>query len=86
MHTDIWHHTDNIGLLAMREGSTAMLMIPSDLGFGAWGAPQAGVPGGATLIIRVELVKVLEGGFAVYHRRQWDERAPLLPLHIDFGK
>lgn len=50
------------GLQKMQEGSSALLTIPSDLGYGAQGAPQGGIPGGATLIFKVELVKVLSGG------------------------
>ena len=46
----------------MQEGSTAMLTIPSELGYGAQGAPQGGIPGGAILTFKVELVKVISGG------------------------
>ena len=50
------------GLTVMQEGSTAMLTIPSELGYGAQGAPQGGIPGGAILTFKVELVKVISGG------------------------
>lgn len=49
-------------LQQMQEGGKARLVIPSELGYGASGAPQAGIPGGAVLIFEVELIKVLSGG------------------------
>lgn len=50
------------GLQEMQEGGKARLVIPSGLGYGPAGQPQAGIPGGATLIFEVELIKVLSGG------------------------
>ena len=50
------------GLKEMQEGSKARLVIPSDLGYGDQGQPQAGIPGGAVLVFEVELIKVLSGG------------------------
>lgn len=46
----------------MQEGSKSRLVIPSELGYGAQGQPQAGIPGGATLVFEVELIQVLSGG------------------------
>ena len=47
----------NEGLQQMKPGGTAILVIPPDLGYGARGA-GAKIPGGATLVFRVELVEV----------------------------
>lgn len=40
------------------EGTRAVLIIPSELGYGDRGMPAAGIPGGATLIFHVELLEV----------------------------
>mmetsp|Transcript_29934 Transcript_29934/g.61184 ORF Transcript_29934/g.61184 Transcript_29934/m.61184 type:complete len:258 (+) Transcript_29934:82-855(+) len=50
------------GMQEMQEGGKARLVVPSDLGYGAAGQPQAGIPGGAVLVFEVELIKVLSGG------------------------
>lgn len=47
-----------IVLPMMSEGSKWRLWIPSDLGYGDRGA-GAGIPGGATLVFDIELIKVL---------------------------
>ena len=38
------------GLVGKRVGDRVLLSIPAELGYGARGAPQAGIPGGATLV------------------------------------
>ena len=38
------------GLVGKRVGDRVLLSIPSELGYGARGVPQAGIPGGATLV------------------------------------
>lgn len=45
------------GLLGMCEGEKRRLVVPSDLGYGDRGAPPK-IPGGATLVFEVELLKV----------------------------
>jgi FKBP-type peptidyl-prolyl cis-trans isomerase FklB len=44
------------GLQLMKEGGTSELYIPSDLAYGDQGNPS--IPGGSTLIFKVELIKV----------------------------
>ncbi|MFW6184130.1 MAG: FKBP-type peptidyl-prolyl cis-trans isomerase [Chloroflexota bacterium] len=48
------------GLSLMREGSTANLIVPPELGYGAEGSGP--IPPDATLYFEVELVEVAEGG------------------------
>ncbi|KAK7103647.1 peptidyl-prolyl cis-trans isomerase FKBP2-like [Littorina saxatilis] len=45
------------GLLGMCEGEKRKLVIPSDMGYGDKGAPPK-IPGGATLVFEVELLKI----------------------------
>jgi FKBP-type peptidyl-prolyl cis-trans isomerase len=46
------------GVLGMQVGEIRKLTIPSYLGYGDYGVPDAGIPGGATLIFEVELVGI----------------------------
>ena len=44
------------GLVGQQVGSRVLLSIPSHLGYGDRGAPQAGIQGGATLVFVVDIV------------------------------
>lgn len=46
------------GVLGMKVGSKRHLFIPSDMAYGDYGIPQAGIPGGATLFFEVELLGI----------------------------
>ncbi len=48
-----------VALPMMTEGSKWRLRIPSDIGYGDRGA-GAGIPGGATLVFDIELIKILD--------------------------
>lgn len=48
------------GLQLMSVGSIYEFYIPSELGYGEQGMPPAGIPGGAPLMFRVELLKIGE--------------------------
>ena len=42
----------------MCEGEVRKLVVPSDMGYGARGRPLNNIPGGATLVFEVELIKI----------------------------
>ena len=46
------------GLIGQRVGSRVLLSIPSDLGYGARGVPQAGIKGGDTLVFVTDIVGI----------------------------
>lgn len=46
------------GLLLLKEGSRATLIIPSELGYGEMGTPDGTIPAGAELMFYVELEKL----------------------------
>jgi peptidylprolyl isomerase/FKBP-type peptidyl-prolyl cis-trans isomerase FklB len=48
-------------LQLMRPGDEWILYVPAKLGYGAEGAGGGEIPGGATLIFRIELIDVLPG-------------------------
>lgn len=50
------------GLQHMCEGETAMLGIPSELGYGEEGTPDGRIPGGAALFFKIQLLEVLSAG------------------------
>lgn len=50
------------GVLKMHEGETAMLGIPPEQGYGAEGTPDGRIPGGSTLIFKIQLLEVLSAG------------------------
>ncbi len=47
------------GLVGQRVGSRLLLSIPSELGYGERGVPQAGIPGGATLVFVTDILGVM---------------------------
>lgn len=44
------------GLIGQRVGSRVILSIPSELGYGSRGVPQAGIKGGDTLVFVTEIL------------------------------
>jgi len=50
------------GLMHMCEGETAMLGIPSEMGYGEAGTPDGRIPGGAALFFKIQLLEVLSAG------------------------
>jgi FKBP-type peptidyl-prolyl cis-trans isomerase len=46
------------GVAGMKVGGKRTLIIPAEMGYGAMGTPDGTIPGGATLIFDVELLKV----------------------------
>ena len=46
------------GLVGKRVGDRVLLSIPAELGYGARGVPQAGIPGGATLVFVTDILGV----------------------------
>ncbi len=60
------------GLVGKRVGDRVLLSIPAELGYGARGVPQAGIPGGATLVFVTDILGVkkirLTGGEPLLRR------------------
>lgn len=48
----------DMGVLGMKVGEVRKLTIPAKYGYGEFGVPQAGIPGGATLVFEVELLGI----------------------------
>ena len=46
------------GLVGRQIGSRVLLSIPSELGYGERGVPQAGIRGGDTLVFVIDIVGV----------------------------
>jgi peptidylprolyl isomerase len=49
------------GVKGMREGETRQLVVPPALAYGAAGTRDGSIPGNATLVFEVQLLKVLPG-------------------------
>ena len=54
-------------LLLMRPGDVWTLYVPPELGYGAEGAGDGDIPGGAALIFKIELIDFLPGPGSVEH-------------------
>ena len=48
-------------LVGQHVGSRVLISIPSDLAYGPRGIPQAGIPGGATLVFVVDILEAVKG-------------------------
>ncbi|WP_099331687.1 FKBP-type peptidyl-prolyl cis-trans isomerase [Actinomyces minihominis] len=48
------------GLVGQRVGSRVLLSIPSELGYGPRGVPQAGIAGGATLVFVTDILETIK--------------------------
>lgn len=48
------------GLVGQRVGSRVLLSIPSELGYGSRGVPQAGIKGGDTLVFVTDILGIKE--------------------------
>lgn len=46
------------GLVGKRVGDRVLLSVPAELGYGTRGVPQAGIPGGATLVFVTDILGV----------------------------
>lgn len=46
------------GLVGQKVGSRVLLSIPSDLGYGDFGVPQAGIKGGDTLVFVTDILGI----------------------------
>jgi cyclophilin family peptidyl-prolyl cis-trans isomerase/FKBP-type peptidyl-prolyl cis-trans isomerase 2 len=80
----------NEGLIGMQVGETRLLVIPSDLGYGAAGSQDGRIPPNATIIFEVTAISVnsniqVRGG-AGYPYVIYDTQRPTSLLdHTDFG-
>jgi len=68
----------DIGLAGMREGGTRAISIPSQLGYGDEGRPAGGIPGGASLLFVVNLLRVGR------HKERGQRGGGMLPLPSEF--
>lgn len=59
------------GLLNMCEGELRKIVVPSDLGYGDVGSGSK-IPGGATLVFEVELIKIKDGN-AFDEEDMWED-------------
>lgn len=46
----------------MHEGETAMIGIPPEEGYGPDGTPDGRIPGGSTLVFKIQLLEVMSAG------------------------
>lgn len=50
----------DVGFLKLKEGDKATLRVPPEMGYGAQGVPEAGIPGNAELVFDVELIAIVK--------------------------
>jgi FKBP-type peptidyl-prolyl cis-trans isomerase len=51
-----------VGVLKLHEGETAMIGIPPQQAYGPDGTPDGRIPGGSTLIFKIQLLEVMSAG------------------------
>lgn len=64
------------GLIGMKVGGRRQIVVPPDLGYGATGAPQSGIPPNATLLFIIDLE---QAAVVTTARQPTTSRLPLSP-------